>query len=131
MIQFIRHKIIPNEGMTLLEVMVAVIISAAMLTAIAALLVGAARINAISRDQRNAATLAEQKIEDMRRTSWFGLQSGSDTVGKFRREWTVEIVAGEVRIKDIKVKISWEDSKDRTHVSEFDTKIYRNAYPYR
>ncbi len=117
--------------MTIMEVLIAMAISAVVLTGIAALIIGSVRINNITNDRREAAELAEKKIEELRRIGFSALASGADTVGSYTREWVVSEISGKPRIKYIEVTIRWNDSKDREHVVVFNTTIYRNAYPYK
>ena len=110
----------------------AMVIGAIMLSAIGFLLVGAARLDSVTKTRRQAAELGESKIEELRRTGFSTLESGCDTVeSKFIREWVITESTGDGRIKEIEITVEWEDSKGRTHSVIFNTTIYRNAYPYK
>lgn len=125
-----KKRISRNGGFTIMEVMIAIVISSALLAAVGVLLVSAARINAVNRDRKRASELAETKIEELRRVSFGSLISDADTVDKYTREWDITTITAN-RTKYIKVTVSWLDSKDREHSIIFNTALYRNAYPYR
>jgi len=119
----------------MLELMMALAISAIIISFIGMALIGAARMNTLSQAHNHASTLAEQKIEHLRRFSFSNIQSGVDTTYdnniRFVREWTVTDNMGKPRIKDVELKVTWTDSKGVDHVSIYNTIFYRNAYPYR
>jgi len=120
-----------NSGFTMLEVMVAISITAVIMSFIGMSLVTAARMNTLSESQNTAINLAEEKVEQLRRFSFTNISSGADTVGEFIREWTVIDNMGKPRIKNVEMKVSWLDSKDNIHDVAINTIFYRNAYPYR
>jgi prepilin-type N-terminal cleavage/methylation domain-containing protein len=119
------------SGMSLMEVMVAVVISSVILLGIAGLLVSTARLNTEHKANKEASELCEMKIEELRRISFSSLGSGSDVVGKYTRVWTVTPLTGKPRLKTITLLISWKDVKNRTHQLQYNAKVYRNAYPYK
>ncbi len=115
----------------MLEVMVAISITAIIMSFIGMSLVTAARMNTLSESQNTAINLAEEKVEQLRRFSFTNISSGADTVGEFIREWTVIDNMAKPRIKNVELKVSWPDSKDNIHDVTINTIFYRNAYPYR
>ncbi len=120
-----------SSGISMIEVIIALVIASIVTSFIAMGVIGTSRINSNSRDMRNAATFAEEKIEDLRRLSFGSIDSGSDEIDGFRRVWDVTEISTQPRIKTIEMKISWEDSKDRTHIVTYNTTFYKNAYPYK
>ncbi|MCD6502474.1 hypothetical protein J7L01_07710 [bacterium] len=115
----------------MLEIMIAMVISAIVLSFIGMSLISAARINRLSESRNTASNLAEQKIEYLRRYSFGDIASGSDTVDGFIREWTIQDNMGKPRIKKLELVVKWSDSKNNEHRVTYNTIFYNNAYPYK
>lgn len=120
-----------DSGFSLLEIMIAIVIAAAVTGVIVVGVLGAQRINTHSQEMREASNLAEEKIEQLRRLNFGSIDSGADSVGHFYREWTVTEISTKPRIKQLELIIKWHDSKDRLHTTTYNTTFYRNAYPYK
>lgn len=118
-------------GFSLLEVMIAIVIALTITSFIVIGVLGAQRINTQSQDMREASNVAEDKIEQLRRFSFSDIASGADSVGKFYRVWTVTTISTKPRIKQLELEVRWKDSKDREHISTYNTTFYRNAYPFK
>ncbi len=99
-----------NEGFTLLEVMVAIII----LTLSLLLLLNMAMIALDGNDWSNNATastqLIQEKLEELRTDRNFN--SGSDTVSNIIRDWTITTAASHLRRVDITA--SWINRRGDT-----------------
>ena len=124
-------KNIANRGFTLLEVLMAIVISAVVLSFLGLSLIAATRTNTTAENRNRATDLAEEKIEDLRRLAFDDVVAGSDSTGDFSRVWTVTDNMGKPRSKEIEVTVSWKGSKGNTKSVVFNTTFYRNAYPYR
>ena len=115
----------------MLEVMIAIVMSAVVLSFIGMSLLSATRINKLSESRSEASNLAEQKIEYLRRYSFGDIASGCDTIDNFIREWTIQDNMGRPRIKKLELVVKWTDSKNNEHRVTYNTIFYNNAYPYK
>jgi len=101
------QKLSQNNGFTLLEVMVSMVI----LTLSLLLLLNMAMIAMEGNDWSNNATastqLIQEKLEQLRTD--MTLNSGSDTVGTIARTWNVTTVASHLRRIDITA--TWENQR--------------------
>ncbi|UCC44777.1 MAG: prepilin-type N-terminal cleavage/methylation domain-containing protein [Candidatus Zixiibacteriota bacterium] len=107
-----RKTIANQDGITLLEVLVAMIIMGFALL----LLLNMAMVALDGNDWSNKTTLVTQllqeKLEQLRSVRNDNLVSGSDTAQGFSRQWTVTDVGN--HLKQIDVKIEWEDIRNQT-----------------
>ncbi len=113
-----------DAGMTLVEVMVAMIILAIALAWLAPMLVVAMRGNRFGGDITAASTVAQDKIEELRNVSYSTLlanPTGQDTVGKMIRNWSVTEDLGQDGLARITITISWQDDKGVEHQTQFET----------
>ena len=96
-----------QKGITLLEVMIAMIILGMALL----LLLNMAMVALDGNDWSNKTTVATQllqeKMEQLRSLRNSGLTNGTDTAQGFARSWTV--TNGGDHLRQVDVKISWED----------------------
>ena len=69
-----------SKGFTLIEVMVALVILAISLLALAGLMVTTTKNNSFGGHMTEAATFAQDKLEQLRAAPWTGIVSGSDPV---------------------------------------------------
>ena len=111
-----KMKIVKNErGITLLEVMIALVITSLSLI----MLLNMAMIALDGNDWANKTTLANQllqeKLEQLRGQGPSALQSGSDTTQGLTRTWTVTSLGNHLRQVD--VQIVWDDIKAQQHTS--------------
>ena len=101
------QKLSQNDGFTLLEVMVSMVI----LTLSLLLLLNMAMIAMEGNDWSNQATastqLIQEKLEQLRTD--MVLANGSDTVGTIERNWQVYSVANHLRRVDITA--SWKNQR--------------------
>ncbi len=118
-----RQRHITNQnGISILEVMIAMIIlSMAML-----LLLNMAMVALDGNDWSNKTTVATQllqeKLEQLRSVAnSASLASGSDTVGDVVRQWTVTRPASYLR--QVEVKVYWEDIRAQQQTNAISTVI--------
>lgn len=100
-----------SHGFTLIEILVALVILGVSLLALAGLMVTTTRNNASAGQVTEAATLAQDKLEELRAIPWDRVVSGQDqrtgsTGIRFGRNWNV---AANGNIKTITITVSWSD----------------------
>jgi type IV pilus assembly protein PilV len=111
-------------GMTLVEVMVAMIILAIALAWLAPVLIVSMRGNRVGADVTVATTLAQDKLEELRNESFAALvadSTGQDTVGTVVRSWTITPEEGQDGLARIEMTVSWQDDKGKDHQIQFAT----------
>ncbi len=106
-----KNKVISNQsGLTLLEVMIAMVIMSISLL----LLLNMAMVALDGNDWSNKTTLATQlmqeKLEQLRNTTI--PTSGEDTTAGFVRTWTVSTAGGHLR--KVNINVTWEDVRAMT-----------------
>ena len=110
-----------SDGFTLLEVMVAALVFSLLLIALPSLLTATTRANRHARSMTAAMSLAQDKLEDLRRQPYTALASGSDPAALtemeaggaqravYTRKWSVD--NGPVTdTKTIVVQVEWPDA---------------------
>lgn len=115
-----RHNLkspFKSNGFTLVEILVAIVILSFSLLALAALMATTSRNTSFGGHITEAVTLAQDKLEEMRVTSWGTIATGNDTrTGStgilFTRTWTVPPPAG--NLKTITITVSWNDRIDHS-----------------
>ena len=113
-----------QEGFTLVEAMIALVLLTIGMLAFAGLEVIALRNVTFSKDYAKANTFAQQKVEEMKGTAWAAVSAGSDTLEeRFTRNWTV---ATQGEVKNLSVTVSWLDSNFGTKKVSFYTDLYSN-----
>jgi type II secretion system protein I len=105
-----------QNGVTLLEVLVAMILTSFALL----MLLNMAMIALDGNDWSNKTTIATQvlqeKMEQLRAGGAAVMRSGSDTVNGLTRTWTVASAGHHLRRVD--VAVTWSDIKAETHTSQ-------------
>ena len=108
------------RGFSLLEVLVALVILSISLLALAGLIVTSTRNNSSGNHMTEAATLAQDKLEQLRAVRWEAVPEGTYTdpapqIGStgisYVRDWTV--VANSV-LKTITVTVNWQDTNNHS-----------------
>jgi len=105
-----------SKGFSLIEVLIALVILAISLLALAGLMVTTTKNNSSGAHVTEAATFAQDKLEELKVTPWANIVTGSDTVGgplistgiSYARSWTVA-TDGTGNVKTITITISWTD----------------------
>ena len=109
------QKLKSQRGVSLLEVMVAMILTSFSLM----MLLNMAMIALDGNDWSNKTTLATQvmqeKLEQIRGSGAALMQSGSDTAQGLTRVWTVSNAGSHLR--KVEVKVSWSDIKAEQHTN--------------
>ena len=113
-------RINKSQGFSLLEVLVALIILSVSLLALAGLMITTTRNNSFGSHMTEAATLAQDKLEQLRAVRWEAIPEGASTdpapqIGStgisYVRNWTV--VANGV-LKTITITVSWQDKSNHS-----------------
>ena len=113
-----------KKGFSLIEVMIALVLFAVGLLAFAGLEIVALRNATYSKDYGKANTYAQQKVEEMKGTTWASVSAGSDTVEeKFTRTWTVTTTGD---VKTVGVTVAWVDPSYGTKRVNLQTDLYSN-----
>jgi prepilin-type N-terminal cleavage/methylation domain-containing protein len=112
----------PEAGFTLIEVMVAMLLTALTTIGVLGLYRIESRASAFSRRGTEAAVLAQDKLEELRlQTAPAANSTGTDTptdqlsgIQFFTRNWTIA-VSGDSAVYNIQVDVTWdEDGVTRT-----------------
>lgn len=104
-----------QKGITLLEVMVAMILTSCSLLMLLHMAMTALDGNDWSNKTTVATQALQEKLEHLRAIGDVGLQSGSDTTQGLARTWTVTDAGGHLRRVDIQV--IWNDIKAGIHTN--------------
>jgi len=107
-----------KKGFSLIEVLVALVILSIAILATAGLMVTTTKNNSFGNNMTEAATLAQDKIEELLVTDWGGITNNNDVVQvqgsqgiSFNRNWNV---ADAGLLKTITVTVHWNDGIDHT-----------------
>jgi type IV pilus assembly protein PilV len=103
-----------QEGFTLVELMIALVVLSVGLTALAALQISAIKGNAFSKRMTTAVTIANAKLEQVKNTSYANIQSESSTQVtaanmNFTRQVTVTNDSPAPNTKTVNVTVTWKD----------------------
>jgi len=102
-----------SDGFTLIEILVALIILSVSLLALAGLMVTTTKNNSFGGHMTEAATFAQDKLEELRAIRWENISEGGSTDQKggstginYTRNWNV---ATSGVLKTITISINWQD----------------------
>ena len=108
-----------SRGFTLVEVLVAILILTVGLLGMAALTVGIIKGNKLSSDLTTATTLAQDKMEDLRRLGYSGTPAADDTnteaygtisdYARYKRVTETDVDSPAADMKTITVTAYWQD----------------------
>ncbi len=106
--------LLKSEGFTLIEILVALVILAVSLLALAGLMTTTTKNNSAGGRLTEAATLAQDKLEELRALPWEKIVSGSDSREirqgfQYNRNWGVKTLKDNTNIKEVVIEISWTD----------------------
>jgi len=97
-----------QRGFTLIEVLIALFILSVVLLALGAVVISVMRATAQSKEMAAAVTLAQDKIESLKNSSFSSLTSAGDSPSlgniAYNRQWTIS-TAGNIKI--ITVSVNW------------------------
>lgn len=107
------NKILKSNGFTLIEILVALVILSIAFLALAGLMVQTTKNNSYGGRMTEAATFAQDKLEELRAGSWTTITPGSDRMMgangmDYGRTWNVVTTNG--NLKTITITIDWNDS---------------------
>lgn len=105
-----------NKGFSLIEILVAITILSVGLLGTAALITGIIRSNQVSNRVSTATTLAQDKMEDIKRLGYSNAVSEtkaflSSPYNNYEREVTVVDGSPATGMKTVTVEVYWESSK--------------------
>ena len=107
------NPLLKPKGFTLIEVLVALIILSFSLLALAGLMVTTTKNNAFGSHMTEAATFAQDKLEELRAIKWENLidgnntnQQGGSTGINYTRNWNVTTNGS---LKTITINVNWND----------------------
>ena len=107
-----------SKGFTLIEILIAMIILSIAFLGLAGLMIQTTKNNSFGGRITEAATIAQDKLEELRATSWVAITAGSDRVSvngmNFNRNWAIvpnAIVAPytEPTLNTITIVVNWND----------------------
>lgn len=110
-----RKKIKSQDGITLLEVMVAMIIMSFSLLLLLNMTMVALDGNTWSENTTVTTQLLQEKLEQLRSVRNANLQSGSDTAQGYVRTWVVSNAGSHLR--QIDLEIDWLDFREEIHTN--------------
>ena len=105
-----------SNGFTLIETLIALVILAIALLALAGLMVTTTRNNSFGGHMTEAATFAQDKLEEFRVVSWGSIRSGNDQKNgsngvNYQRNWKWSTSA-DGNLKTVTLNINWKDRND-------------------
>jgi len=121
MIKKIRFKLfrLDSKGMTLIEVLIALAVLSIALLAMAMTSLSVMRGNATNDMVTQAATVAQDKMEELKNIPFDSLSSGNDTAGDYTRQWVVTNISATLR--QITLTVSWPNRQGGTSTFIVDT----------
>jgi prepilin-type N-terminal cleavage/methylation domain-containing protein len=120
-------KLTRSKGFSLIEVMIALVILAVALLALAGLMITTTKNTSFGGHMTEAATFAQDKLEQLRASPWTGIINGADTVTtaipgapgtgiSYFRSWTVDAnPTGDQRW--VTITMNWTDPTKKTNHS--------------
>ena len=106
------RSILNSKGFTLMEILISLVILSMALLALAGLMVRTTRNNSFGGHMTEAATFAQDKLEELKAVSWVAIVPGSDlktgnpTGIDYARTWDVAINGN---LKTVTMTINWND----------------------
>jgi len=102
-----------SEGFSLIEVLIAIIILSVSLLALAGLMATTTKNNSSGSHMTEAATFAQDRLEELRTTPWTMITTGSDTRQGatgivYTRSWEVVPNTADT-LRTVAITLSWND----------------------
>ncbi len=108
-----------SKGFTMIEVLIALVILSVALLALAGLMIYTTRSNSFGNHMTEATTLAQDKLEELRVTSWGDLLSGeyqdkvtTATGIEYTRIWNIANATDNLR--NVTVTVTWNSGSNST-----------------
>jgi len=118
------NNFMKSKGFSLMEILIALVILSITFLALAGLMVQSTRNNSFGGHITEAATFAQDKLEELRSTTWLTIIPGSDLIThpngiNYARNWTVVPNAivpplTEPTLKTITITVNWNDKTDHS-----------------
>jgi type II secretion system protein I len=110
------NKFLKSNGFTLIEVLISLVILAISLLALAGLMTTTTRNNSFGGHMTEAATLAQDRLEELRVTPWDNISSNNDQIQGatgivYTRNWNV---ATNGNLRTVTITINWNDQTNRS-----------------
>lgn len=110
--------LIKSHGFTLIEILVALVILSVSLLALAGLMITTTKNNSFGGRMTEAATFAQDRLEELRAIRWEDISEGVNTDQKsgstginYTRDWNV-VTTGS--LKTITIAIGWQDKANHS-----------------
>jgi type IV pilus assembly protein PilV len=102
-----------SNGFSLIEVIIALFILAVALLALAGLMVSTTKNNSFGGHMTEASTFAQDKVEELKVSSWGNVVSGADTRAgstgiNYSRTWTVTDNTNGTQ-RWVNIRVNWND----------------------
>jgi type IV pilus assembly protein PilV len=112
-----KQSLMPANGFTLIEVMIALVVMSIGLTALAAVQISAIRGNAFSKRMTTAVSIADGKMEQIKNGSYASIISESATqVTQSNMNFTRQVMVTNnsplANTKTVNVTVSWSDGSN-------------------
>ena len=108
-----------SKGFTLIEILIAMVLLSVALLALAGLMVYSTKNNVFGGGMTEAATFAQDKLEELFITPWANIISGTDQVMgstgvNYSRNWAVvpDVAPPNHNLISIRIRINWNDGTD-------------------
>ncbi|MBU1319177.1 MAG: prepilin-type N-terminal cleavage/methylation domain-containing protein [candidate division Zixibacteria bacterium] len=116
------RKMLAQDGFSILEVMVGLLIFSLGLLLLMSMLVVSIQSNSWSEMETLSSQLIREKIEQLKSTPEASLNSGSDVVSGVLRSWDISAL-GTPGLYDVTVAVNWTDIDARDHACSTQTYI--------
>jgi len=113
-----------SKGFSLIEMLIALVILAISLLALAGLMATTTRNNAFGGHMTEAATFAQDKLEELKAIPWTNIIGGADTKPgstgiTYTRTWNVSTLLNPVPppndlLKAVTITVNWNDGTSRS-----------------
>lgn len=121
-----QHVRSSQSGFTLVEVIVSGMLIALVIAGVHGLVQSVLRAAHLAAQTTTATEMAQQKLETLLTTNYNSVASGADATTVFQRNWTV--TAGANDTKNIRVDVSWRDTRGRSHSVTLSSMVPRDQY---
>lgn len=106
-------KLHRQDGFSILEVMVGLIIFSLGLLLLMSMMVASIDGNSWAEDTTQSVQLIKEKIEQLKNTHVSELNSGEDAIGDYVRSWDVTAVSS--NLVGVTVRVKWADADEKVY----------------